>query len=102
MLEGLVQTPSVLGTSGQSESKVQEMDVSWTQRPQEAETGGLVGGGVGGTGALVCVMSCRVVSKERQDGHFVLETQGSHWKKHGGNSERERLKNLPVEGFEYS
>ena len=31
------------------------MEVSWTQRPQEASTGWLVGDGEGGTGALVCI-----------------------------------------------
>lgn len=32
---------------------LQEIEVSSTQRPQEADTGGLVGGGVGFTGGLV-------------------------------------------------
>ena len=35
------------GTRGQSESVLQEIELSSVQSPQEAETGGLDGGGVG-------------------------------------------------------
>lgn len=38
------------GTRGQSELTVQEIELSSVQSPQEAETGGLDGGGVGSTG----------------------------------------------------
>ena len=38
------------GTRGQSELALQEIEVSSVQSPQEAETGGLDGGGVGSTG----------------------------------------------------
>jgi hypothetical protein len=38
------------GTTGHSALELQEIVGSSTQRPQEAETGGLVGGGVESTG----------------------------------------------------
>jgi len=38
------------GTRGQSELALQEIELSSVQSPQEAETGGLDGGGVGSTG----------------------------------------------------
>lgn len=41
------------GTVGQSALMVHLMELSSTQRPQDAETGGLVGRGVGSTGAGV-------------------------------------------------
>ena len=43
------------GTRGQSELALQEIELSSVQSPQEAETGGLDGGGVGSTGKGVYV-----------------------------------------------
>jgi len=53
-LSGEVQVPGDC-SRGQSVLVVQDIEVSATQRPQEAEKGGLVGGGVGSTGADVCI-----------------------------------------------